>query len=124
MTARIEAELQAAADLLMKLARKKVSFRHDRVRLFARAAREALDVLPLESRGPGFVLRTWDLPTFDSTLQRAFSEISNSVTKFVSIPVARPVLFAYATRLAINDLSPDEQQGALDEASRIIGTPP
>ena len=120
----IEAGLQASADLLLKLARKKVSFRHDRVRLFARATREALDVLPLESRDPGFVLRTWDLPTFSSTLQSAFNEISSSVAKFVSIPVARAVLFAYATRRALDDLSPDERQGALDEASRIIGTPP
>jgi hypothetical protein len=120
----IEAGLQASADLLLKLARKKVSARHDRVRLFARATREALDVLPLESRGPGFVLRTWNLPAFGNSLQAVFNEVSGSVAKFVSIPVARSVLFAYATRRALDDLSPDERQVALDEAVAIIGTPP
>ena len=124
MNDHIEAQLQASADLLLKWVRKKVSYRHDRVRLLARAAREALDALPPEARGPGFVQRAWDLPTFGSTLQSTFDEISGRVAEFISIPAARPVLFAYATRLAIDDLSPDEKQGALDEASRIIGTPP
>ena len=120
----IETHLQASAELLLNVVRKKVSFRHDRVRLFARAAREALDALPLEARGSGFILRTWELPTFNGTLQSAFDEITSSVAKFISIPAARPVLLAYATRCAINDLSPDEQQGALDEVVTIIGTPP
>ena len=124
MNDHIEAQLQASAELLLKVAREKVSFRHDRVRLFARAAREALDALPLEARGPGFMLRTWKLPTFSGALQRAFDEITSSVAKFISIPAARPVLLAYATRLAIDDLSPDEQQRALDNVVAIIGTPP
>ena len=120
----IEAQLQTSADLLLKWVRKKVSFRHDRVRVFARAAREALDTLPPEARGPGFVQRTWDLPTFGATLQSTFDEISGRVAEFISIPAARSALLVYATRLAIEDLSPDEKQGALDEAARIIGTPP
>jgi hypothetical protein len=109
---------------MLDLMRKRVASRHVRVVLFARATRVALDALPLEQRGPGFVPRTWDLPEVAASSQETLSTLAREVDRLVTNASARAVLFSRATQLAIDDLSPDEQISVLEEATQIIGTPP
>lgn len=121
---RIEEELPAAAQVLLDRLRKLVVSRRVRVVWLACATRVALDALPLKERGPGFVLRTWDLPEISSTTQEATRAIMNSIERILTSATGRALLLSRATRLAIDDLSPDEQSGAVAEATQIIGTPP
>jgi len=120
----IEEALRITVPMLLDLLRKHVANRRVRVLLFARATRVALDALPPESRGPGFVPRTWELPALAASTQEAMGHISNVIDRFLTIASARALLLSRATQLAIDDLSPDEQISALAEASQIIGTPP
>lgn len=121
---RLEDELSSTAQVIVKLTKKLVANRRERVRLLARATREALDTLPPEARGPGYRTRTWDLPELGAASKKIFDEISQKLAHFVSHASVRLMVFSRATQLAIDDLSPEEGQTALAEATQIIGTPP
>lgn len=110
--------------MLLDLAKKRVPRRLDRVRLFARATRAAIDALSPAERGPGFVVRTWELPELTPSTQQALEFIWTKFDSCITSATARAILLAYATRLAADDLSPDEQARALSEATQIIGSPP
>ena len=120
----LEEELRSTAQVLLDLLRKRCASRRVRVLVFAQATRVALDALPLEQRGLGFVLRTWDLPEFAAPTQEVLRYISDTIDHLVTLISARVVLLSRATQLAIDDLSPDEQISALAEATQIIGSPP
>jgi hypothetical protein len=120
----IHTELDRTAKVMLTLLRKRVFSRRVRVLLFAKATRMALDALPLELHGPGFVHRTWELPEFAPSAQEALNFISDKIISLLTIPSARAVLLARATQLAIDELSPDEQISAKEEARQIIGTLP
>ena len=125
MTATIvEEALRSTAQVMFDLLRKRVYSRRTRVVLFARATRVALDALPPEQRGPGFVPRTWELPEVTTSDHVALGFLAQKVDCLVTNASARAVLFSRATQIAIDDLSPDEQISAKEAATQIIGTPP
>lgn len=120
----LEEGLRSTAQMLLDLMRKRVASRRTRVLVFARATRVALDALSPAEQGPGFVLRTWELPELSATTLKAMSFILSAIDRCITTTGARAFLLSRVTRLAIDDLSPDEQIGVLAEASQIIGTPP
>jgi hypothetical protein len=124
VNAPLEEGLDLTAQVMLTLLRKRVFSRRVRVLLFARATRVALDALPLDQHGPGFVRRTWELPELAASAQAAMNFISNEIDRVITIPVGRAILLARTTQLAIDELSPDEQISAKAEAAQIIGTPP
>lgn len=120
----LDESLRATARVLLDLAKKHVPRRLDRVRLFARATRAAIDALSPTERGPGFVVRTWELPELTPSTQQTLEFIWTKFDSCITSAKARAILLAHATRLAADDLSPDEQTRALSEATQIIGSPP
>jgi hypothetical protein len=111
-------ELQATARVLLRIANRRA-----RVVLFARATRTALDVLPSEHRGPAFVPRSWELPAVTRSDRAFLQSLQRRIDQHIRHPSAHVMLFSHATQLAIEDLSPDEQNTASVEATQIIGSP-
>jgi hypothetical protein len=120
----IDKEVQETARLLFNLVRRRIASRRDRVRVFARATRVTLDALVVEDRGAGYVVRTWELPVLAVSVQQVSDDVLSKMERYVSLPRARPLLLSMTTRVAIDDLSFDEQAAALHEATQMIGTPP
>lgn len=117
-------DLDIVSRAMLDLARRNITSRRNRVLVFAILARAALDELPVDQRGSGFVTRTWDLPVLPTHAQDASARISDMVNRFVSWHGERAILFSHATRMAADELSPDERSRALARATEIIGTLP
>ncbi len=126
----LEGVLRGVAGEFLARARQHVASPRECAILFARAAREALDMLLPEERGEGFLVRTWPLPEISSAARVALAEIleawlvgrridSDSVDR-----VALASVLSHATQLAFEDLSSDDQLQMEGEILRIVGTSP